>query len=745
MKNIVLYASLIVQVFLGGTATAASPVARVLNGRPVQIESVPFLVSTTKIANFGNGQLGESTCTGSIIAERWILSAGHCDRLSPSGSITVYSGSSVRQLDGTGGIKVKAVHVYPVYQAQYSDFVLYELAQPLSFSARTAPIAVSRDVSELKMKQAIDMMGWAKGAGEPGLAGQPGGEIGENGRLEQMTSSLSAFVKLSQDSVARAFRTSGYGMDAGKPVNAGGQDSDSGAPAVVGSFAGGYRQVGVYTASVAPNLPLNMLFGEVASVRDWIRSITGLEPEHIDGPDIADRNSVYQLDLGRSGLRGYHQASVLLLKESAGQTTVLHGDLPFTENAGKIQIRFDSTAATTVLQALENGNQLHLVVKLYYGGSYYNALSRPIIVNRDLGACPGQSARAGVPCRILYLADSRTEPASIRFGSGMTEVFLAQRASFGMDVATVNPGDLNLHHHLSGKSIADASSALISLSDSRADLLAALNHSSFTDRQPVNIYEIAPALAFNVKKALTRFPDHAAINANFTAAGLFSVIKNPYLVVNSIKNREIVRVTRWVYQNGHYQEAAGGFDNPNFSQQAQNMESVYTAGPVNFHHQEYLGAGADMIPIGFCLRDRRGWNGIEQTGAGLACNAPRSARRSWYGPYSASCYFGGVLGGTASCNFYDGSSGVARFSGDYGLVLGWGAAVDDAVYFARPLSSLIAEYPRGLHFQTVAAGIYFRLTISGMDGVIQNGGFNLLGAGGIISGGGGLDGGFSAF
>ena len=745
MKRFVLYCGLVAHLFFWEVAVAASPTARVLNGRPVQIESVPFLVSTTKIANLGNGQDAESSCAGSIIADRWILSAGHCEKLSPVGSITVYPGSTVRQLDGAGGIKVKSVHVYPVYQAQYSDFVLYELAQPLSFSARIAPIAVSRDEAELKTKTLIDMMGWAKGAGEPTLAGQAGGEIGENGRLEQMTSSLSGFVKLSQNSVARAFRTTGYGMDADRPVNAGGQDSDSGAPAVIGNFAGGYRQVGVYTAGTAPNTPLNMLFGEVASVREWIRSTSGLETEKIDGPAIADRNSVYQLDLSRSGLRGYHQASVLLLKESAGQTTVLHSALPFTESAGKIQIRFDSPAATATLETLENGNKLHLVVKLHYGGSYYNALSRQIVVNNDLGACPGQSVRAGEPCRILYLADSRTDPASIRLGSAAAEVFLAKRAGFGADMATVSPGDLNLHHHLSGKSVVDLSSALISLSDSRADLLAALNHSSFTDKQPVNIYEVAPALAFNVKKALSRFPDHAAISANYTAGGLFSVIKNPYVVVNSIKNREIVRVTRWVYQNGRYQEAEGGFDNPNFSQQAQNLESVYTAGPVNFHYQEYLGAGADMIPVGFCLRDRRGWNGIEQTGSGLACSAPRSAQRSWYGPYSASCYFGGVLGGTASCNLYDGSSGVARFSGDYGLVLGWGAAVDNAVYFARPLSSLITDYPRGLHFQTVTAGIYFRLTISGMDGIIQNGGFNLLGAGGIISGGGGLDGGFSSF
>lgn len=63
-------------------ASVFSDSSRILNGYPLEIEQAPYIVHIQFITKVENGRTHYGLCGGSIINEKYILTAGHCEILS---------------------------------------------------------------------------------------------------------------------------------------------------------------------------------------------------------------------------------------------------------------------------------------------------------------------------------------------------------------------------------------------------------------------------------------------------------------------------------------------------------------------------------------------------------------------------------------------------------------------------------------------------------------------------------------
>ena len=109
------------------TPTYAALPNLVVNPRIVGgVEINPAIDDTSFIVSINGG------CAGTIIDEKWILTAAHCEQLFEN---EVTAGSI--NLTGTDRIilKVAKAHVHPDFWDKSNDFALLELATPIDFEA----------------------------------------------------------------------------------------------------------------------------------------------------------------------------------------------------------------------------------------------------------------------------------------------------------------------------------------------------------------------------------------------------------------------------------------------------------------------------------------------------------------------------------------------------------------------------------------------------------------------------------
>lgn len=229
---------------------------RIISGNEIDIAKVPFLASLSN----GSGHY----CGGSIISERWILTAAHCIGDPTSTDLAVRVGSS-RHANGGQLVRVRRIvqhHLWNPSTIDY-DFALLELAEVLELGKELQAVELPVKDEDVANGKLLLVSGWGK---------TESGSSSNSATLravEVPVVNQKKCEKMYSDFVQVTPRMLCAGHDEG------GKDmcnEDSGGPLVDGN-----KQVGVVSWSKECAAVGNPgVYARVAAVRDWIEKVAGV-------------------------------------------------------------------------------------------------------------------------------------------------------------------------------------------------------------------------------------------------------------------------------------------------------------------------------------------------------------------------------------------------------------------------------------------------------------------------------------
>lgn len=237
---------------------------KIVGGQSTVISNFPWQVSLQSLS-------GSHFCGGSIVADKWVLTAQHCVDGQTASSLRVVAGITQRSQSASGQIRaVQSIVRYPGFSMQTlrNDLALLQLATPLDLSgpnAKAVALATPADASAGLTAAGVmaTVTGW--------------------GTLSQGSPSLPNTLQMVDvPLVSNATAQAAYVGDTlyAEQIAAGGnaEDScqgDSGGPLVVQASNGTYKQVGIVSyGNGCGNIGFPGIYTRVSSYTTWIDSKT---------------------------------------------------------------------------------------------------------------------------------------------------------------------------------------------------------------------------------------------------------------------------------------------------------------------------------------------------------------------------------------------------------------------------------------------------------------------------------------
>lgn len=242
--------------------------SNILGGVQTDIENAPYQVSM-KVN-------GNHVCGGSIISDRWILTAAHCIGGGTTASnTTVHAGSTDRTDISTGQIiQAQTIHVHPGYNSVTleNDIALIYLSQPLQFNHSVVPIeyanSCNTSIADIAPGNSAFLTGWGITCNTC-----PGATL-----LQGVTMPL--ISQANAMAINQAYNPNytnpvSNNMLALYNVGTGAGPGDSGGPAVINN--NGYHiNIGASSWGYWPKDQLPTVYANVRNYETWIQNVTGL-------------------------------------------------------------------------------------------------------------------------------------------------------------------------------------------------------------------------------------------------------------------------------------------------------------------------------------------------------------------------------------------------------------------------------------------------------------------------------------
>ncbi|XP_053673001.1 chymotrypsin-1-like [Anopheles nili] len=245
-----------------------TPFHRIIGGTDSKDGAAPYLV-----ALFQNGHF---LCGGSIITNRWILTAAHCvTSLTPSNGVISAGSNSVNKGKIFSINRVVPYSEYDTYNLE-DDIALVRLTAPLVFGKRVKKIRLSTET--IPLNASLTLVGW--------------GDIGQN-REQPRTLQTISLRNIGLDRCREMY--DGYlklqfsiydgNLCTYNKINQGTCYGDSGSPLV---WKG--RQVGVVNWSEECAQGYPDVHARVAYFFPWIRRIIARDEKHVERMEFSNRN-----------------------------------------------------------------------------------------------------------------------------------------------------------------------------------------------------------------------------------------------------------------------------------------------------------------------------------------------------------------------------------------------------------------------------------------------------------------------
>ncbi|XP_076269101.1 serine protease 33-like isoform X2 [Rhynchophorus ferrugineus] len=253
----------VIVVVLALLRTAHGGFLRIVNGTDANITEFPYMAS---LRSYYTDTEEIHVCGGSIIARKWILTAGHCLSQNITSARVGHTDLDDFSTNHTFSVPALRTVLYPNYTEELNainDLALVELATPLNFSSTIKPVSLPQVNATTPFNSLAWIAGW--------------GMINES---TYEPSDILQKVQITVFSDAYCLQTIGEDYSVGQNLCAGNINNtkghcsgDSGGPLVINGI-----QWGIISWSIKPCISAPGVYTSLTnpSYRKWISSVAGV-------------------------------------------------------------------------------------------------------------------------------------------------------------------------------------------------------------------------------------------------------------------------------------------------------------------------------------------------------------------------------------------------------------------------------------------------------------------------------------